>query len=354
MQVENNTQTRNKKARMTETQRGQLQAYVEQGLTKSEMARKIGMSRGTIYAELKRGTTKQVKLVNGMKIYFDVYFASVGQKRTDANLLRSRNPKKNASVAPFIEYVDSLLLDERVDRSPDDIVGEAKRLDLFPIKEMVSTSTIYNYIDAGLMKTKNIDLKEKVSRKSSTLKKGRKNKKTLGKSIEERPLEVLTRDEFGHFEIDTVISQQDKEDDVLLTLIERKTRMQFIVNIDGKDTDSVQYGLSQIYQSLGASRKEIVKSITSDNGSEFASLTQDFSHMMEIYFTHPYASWERGTNENHHKLIRQTIPKGERIDQVSRKEIEQFAWRMNNKPRKLLDYQTPQALFEQELAKLTA
>lgn len=99
---------------------------------------------------------------------------------------------------------------------------------------MVCAKTLYAYIDLGLLKTRNSDLVSKTSRKTKGIRKVRKNKKHLGESIENRPQHIETREEFDHFEIGSVIGRKDKEDDVLLTLIERKTRREFIFKMDGK------------------------------------------------------------------------------------------------------------------------
>jgi len=107
--------------------------------------------------------------------------------------------------------------------SPDAIVGLAKLKGLFSQEEMVSTKTLYHYIELSLLKTRNSELLLKVCRNTKRTKKThRPNKTVLGKSIEERP----------------------DNDDVPLTLIERKTRREFIVKMDGKDADSVNYALS--------------------------------------------------------------------------------------------------------------
>ena len=85
----------------------------------------------------------------------------------------------------------------------------------------------------------------------------------------------------------------------------------------------------------------IFKSITSDNGSEFAGLTETLRGLSDVYFAHPYASWERGTNEKHNGIIRRFIPKGKSLKDVTFKQITQLTYWMNHLPRKILNYQTP-------------
>lgn len=118
--------------------------------------------------------------------------------------------------------------------SPDVVVQKSK--DIFPGSIVPSTSTLYNWIDSGIMRTKNINLLEKVGRKSRTTKdKSRRNMKVLGTSIEERPKFIHHRQEFGHWEIDTAEGNIDADDPVLLTLVERrKTRFEKIFRIPGQ------------------------------------------------------------------------------------------------------------------------
>lgn len=95
----------------------------------------------------------------------------------------------------------------------------------------------------------------------------------------------------------------------------------------------------------GSAFTQLFKTITSDNGSEFTGLHEGLSDALEVYFTHPYASWERGTSENQHKLIRRFIPKGRAINDVSDAQCLRIQNWMNDYPCKLLAYQTPYELF---------
>lgn len=351
MQKEFNTKRKQKKPRLTEIQRGKLEAYLDEGhLSKAEIARKLGVCRATVYNEIKRGTTMQVKIVNGKRIYTKKYFAATGQAITERNVARSRNPLKVKQVAAFLEYADQLMKEKGW--SPDVVVGRTLFDGSFRREEMVCAKTLYAYIDRGLLKTRNSDLVSKTSRKTKVVRKVRKNTKCLGESIEKRPSHVETREEFGHFEIDSVIGRKDKEDDVLLTLIERKTRREFIVKMDGKDADSVNYAVNTILKDFGELAPKLFKSITADNGSEFSELAEKFRKSMNIYFTHPYSSWERGTNENHNRMIRRWIPKGTSIEDYSRSYIQYVQDKMNHLPRRIHGFKTPHELFEEELKKL--
>lgn len=121
---------------------------------------------------------------------------------------------------------------------PDACVGNALEMDEFECSEIVCTKTLYNYIDLGLLLVKNVDLPMKLHRNTKpTMVK--KYKKKLGRSIEERPNDINNREEFGHWEIDTVNGEKSCNDCVLLTILELKTRNAIVRKITSKTADAV-------------------------------------------------------------------------------------------------------------------
>jgi len=181
-------------------------------------------------------------------------------------------------------------------------------------------------------------------RRSTKATKSRKHKKVLGTSIEERPKSIETREEFGHWEIDTVLGHKSN-DDALLTLVERKTRRKIIRRIPSKTAPAVTDSLQDIFTGIPDMRNTF-KSITADNGSEFSELSEQGKGLgIDVYFSHPYASWERGTNERHNGLIRRFIKKGQPIHSYTNECIEEVENWMNTLPRKILEYQTPAEKF---------
>ena len=172
--------------------------------------------------------------------------------------------------------------------SPDACVGNALAKGKFQRNQIVCTKTLYNYIDLGLLAVINADLPMKLRRntKPSQIK---KHKKKLGKSITERPSNINNREEFGHWEIDTVVGEKSKYDSVLLTIVERKTRNAIIHKIASKTAEAVTEALNSIRTIYGAKFSDIFKTITSDNGSEFADLSSlETKTGTKVYFTHPY------------------------------------------------------------------
>ena len=330
-----NTQKRTFK-HLTPIQRGKIEALLKQKVSVAAIAIELKVHRSTIYREIKRGTVEQ--LDSNLKKHTK-YFAETGQIVYEKNRINSRPPLKLLNAYDFVSYADNLML--KYLWSPNMVCGRAKLEGIF--SKMVCAKTLYNYIDQGLLKTKNIDLANRVSRKTKQIR-VRNNRKVLGKSIEMRD---ITREEFGHWEIDTVIGKRGAEP-VLLTLDERKTRKRHIIKIASKTSEAVRAGLQQIIASYGDLGPSVFKTITSDNGNEFSALTLDFP-TIDVYYCHPYASFERGTNEKHNSLIRRFIPKGRSMNSYSPEAIEHIENWINDLPREIFGFVTAKEKFTQEL-----
>lgn len=138
----------------------------------------------------------------------------------------------------------------------------------------------------------------------------------------------------------------------MLTLTERKTRREFIAKIADKTVESVKSGLKRIFRRMGQYKK-IVKSITSDNGSEFARLYElEKTDGIQVYYAHPYSAYERGTNENCNRLIRRHIPKGKYVKRYSHQKIRYIEDWINEMPRRLFGGKCAAKMYAAELLKL--
>lgn len=314
----------------------------------------LGCVPQMINNEINRGTITQVKKQNQKgKIYqytYTIYDADVGQAKYEQNRLNSGRRPKWSDSNTFIEWADEKMLHEKW--SPDAVVGLAKRHQLFDKAIIPCTTTLYHWIDSGVMQTRNLDLLEKLKRnnKKRTVK-ARRNKRILGQSIENRPKEIDSRESFGHWEIDTVIGNKAAIDPVLLILVERKTRYEVIFKIKNKTAQAVDEAIGLLRQRVGDSFQHLFKTITSDNGSEFAGLHDSLQDTLDVYFSHPYASWERGTSENQHKIIRRFFPKGQSLEEVDEEQCLRVQNWMNDYPRQRLNYRTPYELFVREFHK---
>lgn len=207
-------------------------------------------------------------------------------------------------------------------------MGHALREGLFSRDDMVCTETLYNYTDLELINSKNYELPEKRRRRAKRSR-IRENKRVLGKSIEDRPKEIEKREEFGHWEIDLVIGSKTKDDSVILTMTERRSRYLMIVVVEDKCPKNVMKALRKVMSEYSEHTGSVFKSITTDNGSEFASLHKLEAYTgTQVYFTHPYTSCEKGSVE---------------------RKVELWA---NRLPRKILGYSSADAIFEAELDRI--
>ena len=138
---------------------------------------------------------------------------------------------------------------------------------------MVCTKTLYNYVDLGLIKIKNIDLPEKLSRKTTSTK-NRENKRKTGTSNAQRPDIVDTREEFGHWEIDRVIGRKVEGESQVMTIVERKLRESIWIKVRNHSAEAIDEALSALINQFGDKCNEVFKSITGDNGSEFDNISK--------------------------------------------------------------------------------
>lgn len=333
----NYTTKHRKNKHLTIKERAQIEMLLKQGKTKSEIARVIGLPRSTLYNELHRGTVDQMD--TNLEVHQE-YFADAGQAIYEKHRENSRNPYKFTKAYNFIKHAETEILEKGY--SPDVVCGTAKKEKKFDA--MVCTKTLYNYIDAGLMKVKNIDLPLRV-KIADKPRKCRKNRRIMGESIENRPEKVNERNEFGHWEIDTVVGTRNRSA-VLLTIDERVTRQLITVKIPSRSSEAVSEAIKKIVEQFGDKAKDIFKSITADNGSEFASLAESVP-FADVYFAHLYSSFERGTNEKQNSLLRRFFPKGKSLENVSDEAIQAAQDWINNLPRKIFDYSCSNDLFQQ-------
>ena len=264
---------------MTLAERRMIDHWLLEGQSNCEIARRLAKAPQTIHNEVKRGQVRQ----QARKGKFEaIYSADFAQKAYQNN--RKRSVKQVTLTKELKEKMTHYIKQKY---SPEMMV-KTKGVN-------VPISTIYYWIHhghLGLTKAGMLYPRKNVASK----KHARPNFKPAGKSIEERPTSINKREHSGDFEIDTVIQTRAKNE-CLLTLTDRKSRYQMIRLIPDKSASSVNKSLKTIL------RDYQIRSITADNGTEFSRLAEGFDSEY-IYYAHPYSSWERGTNENHSRLIR--------------------------------------------------
>lgn len=337
---------------LSESERGQIQAMVNLKVKYTAIAAALGRNPSTIYREIKRHSIEQKDTY--LRSY-KVYYADTAQLLYQKARTNCGCSYKLAVVPVLINEIEQLILAKKW--SPDAAVGRLKSLGKMD-EHSISTKTIYNYIHIGLSKVKPIDLHLKVRRKRPH-KPPMIREDTRENSIDNRPEEVNNRSEFGHWEIDTVIGKRGSAS-ALLTLVERVTRQEIIKKIDKKTATAVVGALDSLELEHGEHFALLFKSITSDNGTEFA-FTKEMerskltgSKRTHIYYAHPYRSGERGSNENGNALIRRFIPKGRSFDDITEDTLQRIQDWINSLPRRILRYQSSNEVYEQYLKEYAA
>lgn len=305
----------------------------------------VNCSASTVSNELKRGTGER-KCNRGRK---PEYSAKRGQKVYEANRSRCGRAYTITADNSFITWVVDCVRNKMW--SLDACVGYARKNKLFPDELIVCSKTLYNAVWKGVILSP-FDLPEALSR-STKRHNHHKNKRILGRSIEERPEIVSLRTECGHWEIDTVVGRKNGKESVVLTLVEKVTDYYIAIKIPDKSSLSIMTALEVLRKEYGYEFFDTVfKTITTDNGSEFNDLSKLEEYGVKVYFAHPYSSWERPQNERHNRIFRRYIPKGVSIEKYSTEQILRFADDMNALPRKTLGYSTPEELFDSFLDKV--
>ena len=305
----------------------------------------------TIERELKRGRVKHWD--SELHTLF-VYSSDRGQDVHDLNATAKGPGLKLGHDYALAEFIHDHIVDHR--ESPDVVTYRIRQANW---GKTLCTKTLYNYIDQGLISgVSNESLWEKRKRRKQRRKGVRRLAKRIAKgpSIEARPAEAESREVFGHWEMDLVVGPVRGSNAALLTLVERKHRHLIIRKLPDKSQASVLRALRMIEKQHGTQHfRQIFKSITVDNGSEFLDVqaleNSSFSQQQRtrIFYAHPYSSWERGSNENANRILRRFVEKGHDIARFTIQRINEIEDWINQYPRRLLNFMTPSQLFHNEL-----
>ena len=334
---------------MTYNDRLRLDILIRAGHSPKEVVGILHKHVSTIYRELKRGRYIHT---NSDLTEEERYNPDEADRKAQDNLKEKGAGLKIGTDIKLATYLESLVADEKY--SPDAALAKAREhRDEF--STMICTTTFYSYIDKGIflkLTNKDLPIKKNQKKKKQRVRQARASR---GESIENRPEEIGSRETFGHWEMDTVKGKQGVTKSCMLVLTERKTRAEIIAKLPDQKSESVIRTLDRIEKKWGDQFYNVFKSITVDNGSEFA----DYEGMerscrkegkrTEIYYCHPYSSYERGSNENQNRMIRRHIPKGADIDETPDAEIERIESWINDYPRRNFGYCSSRELFEMEL-----
>lgn len=327
-------------------ERVQLETLLQHKVPVAQIARELGFSRQTIYREIKRGTY----IHTGP--YKDELRYSAEKGQDIHNRLQENKgcPLKIGKDIAYADFLEHKILDEHF--SPAAALAAA-RAEGFTTR--ISVGTLYNYITMGLFVTlEDKHLLEKTTRKPRKKSEGPKVAHVTLPSIEIRPEIIGQRSEPGHWEMDLVVGPQGTKP-CLLTLTERMTRKEIITLLPDRRAVTIRQAIDRIERQTPGFKQKF-KSITTDNGSEFMEYElliqscRSKGQRFEIYYCHSYAAWEKGSNENHNKMIRRFFPKGTDFSKVTKKQVAAVQNWMNNYPRKVLNWATPLEAEEKLIA----
>lgn len=330
-----------------------IEVLVKAGHNQTEIGVLIGKHRTSVSRELKRGEyvhrnsdwTEEIR-----------YSPELAEENYQKHLREKGKDIKLGKDHKLAAYLEEKIVEEKY--SPYAVIQKMKQEGKnFTVS--ISRATIYNYIKKGIflnLTEKELPLGGQVKQKRKSHR--RRKRASAGMSIEERPKEIETREEFGHWEMDTVVGKQGISKKSFLVLTERKTRKEIIEILKEHTAKEVVRILDKIERKWGAAFKQVFKSITVDNGSEFSDAEglkrarRGKKTRTEVFYCHPYSSYERGSNENQNRLIRRHVPKGTDLDTISKRDVKEIEKWINEYPRALFGGRSSDMLFQDELNRL--
>ena len=307
---------------LTEEDRIVIRTLLQEGKSKQYIADVIRRDLSTVKREIRRNSGKRG------------YRPKQAQKKAD---IRHRRPRMSKMTPEVIAHIEEKL---REDYSPEQISGTMVKA----VGIKISHERIYQHIWQDKRDGGNLYTHLRIAN-------GNKRRKRYGKKdwrgripgridIKERPAIVETKQRLGDWEADLVCGSHHRG--FLVTLVERKSKFTLIGHVEKKTSEAVSV---EIVNLLFPFRKW-VRTITYDNGREFSG-HEGINKKLDCqsYFAAPYHSWERGLNENTNGLIRQYFPKKSDLRRISPDDIDFVTNRLNDRPRKTLDFETPRVVF---------
>ena len=296
------------------------------------------------------------------QINIKYYSSEKAQKNAEENKLKNRKKCKLDRYPNLRWSVVALLKEKNIDYSPDVIANLSKEGKIKDAETSIGTNAIYRAV-----KTRKYGLTiNDLPHGRGYFKKQNNNPHTQTKEINERkkeisievmPEEIKNKETDTHFEGDSVVGVKKGTHQTLITLVNTASQFLLIRRSENKTGQATVNVLDKLEEEI-PQLSEIMESLLLDNGIEFSKIEEMMrsskdkeKKRFQIYFTHPYASYERGCNENKNRLIRRYFKKGKQVEDLSDEDILNIARKINNMPRKALGYRTPLEVFENNLKK---
>ena len=320
---------------ISQKERDRIFLLKKRGMSNADIARKIGRDKSTIGRELRRNIHQKLR----------EYLPDTAQRKANKRKELGRKEKYVVKDPRLKKKIVGLL---KKGWSPDLIAGRLKSLKL----PYLNQESIYQFIYSLDGRKQNLRQYLRRAHRIRQTKAGRKHREPGGIpnriAIAKRPKYIEKRKQFGHWEGDNVVYNRHQR--ALATSVERKTRKVGIFRPRDLKAKTKAAGIIRRFHSLPTGAR---RTMTYDNGLEAAAHeTVTAAIGMKFYFAKTYASWQRGTNENRNGLVRFYLPKYTDLDRLTYKQIKRVENLINNRPVKLLDYQTPNEAFEIEMNKL--
>jgi IS30 family transposase len=304
-----------------------IYALKKSGHNQSEIAKEIGVHRSTVSRELTRNISKLVGSWSYKPDYANTY-------------AEERKKYKPKCVKMTLALKNKIINMVKQEWSPEQISGYAKKHKLFSI----SHETIYRFILRDKKQGGDLYLSLRHQHKKYRKRYGSPQRQYTIKErtmIDERPSIVDEKQRIGDWEVDTIIGKGHKQ--AIVSIVERKSKFTILKKVQLKTADLVSKSTIEALMPY----KDVVLTITSDNGTEFAYHKKIAKELeTDFYFAHPYSSWERGLNENTNGLVRQYIKKGSDMSHVDEDLLVDISNKLNSRPRKTLNYLTPNEILE--------
>lgn len=331
-----------------------IEAGLKHGDPVQKIADDIGVHRNTIYNEIKRG---QYEHLNSDLTTETRYSPEIAEAAYRANLAAKGPDLKIGKDRRLADHIEDKIVNNGY--SPAAVLGEIKTQGV-QFDTTICEATLYSYIKKGVfLHLEQKHLPRKGQRKRTYTRVTKKAARpAAGTSIEKRPQEIDTREELGDWEMDCVVGKKGTKE-VLLVLSERMSRKEIMIKMKDKTTESVVRALDRLERRYGAMFGKVFRTITVDNGSEFAdcegmerSCRRPGHKRTQIFYCHPYSSYERGTNENINGMIRRWFPKGTDFGKVPAKAVQAVEDWLNNYPRGILGFLSADEVFQAGVAAL--
>lgn len=329
----------------------------------------VGKDRSSIKREIDKNAI-EIWDINSTKspykekkqINIKYYSSEKAQKNAEENKLKNRKKCKLDRYPNLKWAVVALLKEKNIDYSPDVIANLSKEGKIKDAETSIGTNAIYRAVKARKYGLTINDLphgrgyfKKQNNNPHTQTKEINERKKEI--SIEVMPEEIKNKETDTHFEGDSVVGVKKGTHQTLITLVNTASQFLLIRRSENKTGQATVNVLDKLEEEI-PQLSEIMESLLLDNGIEFSKIEEMMrsskdkeKKRFQIYFTHPYASYERGCNENKNRLIRRYFKKGKQVEDLSDEDILNIARKINNMPRKALGYRTPLEVFENNLKK---